>query len=43
MDAAARRDAAHGADNVFDKTYKLAAGYATGGATVLDSVRIALR
>ena len=31
------------ADNVFDKNYALAAGYATGGATVFAGVRAALR
>jgi vitamin B12 transporter len=30
-------------DNVFDKNYELAAGYATGGATVFGGVRVALR
>ncbi len=31
------------ADNVFDKNYELAAGYATGGATVFAGVRAQLR
>ena len=31
------------ADNVFDKNYELAAGYATGGATVFGGIRVALR
>ena len=31
------------ADNVFDKNYELAAGYATGGATVFAGVRALLR
>ena len=31
------------ADNVFDKNYELAAGYATGGATVFAGVRAVLR
>jgi vitamin B12 transporter len=31
------------ADNVLDKNYELAAGYATGGATVFAGVRIQLR
>ncbi len=31
------------ADNVFDKNYELAAGYATGGATVFGGVRLSLR
>jgi vitamin B12 transporter len=31
------------ADNVFDKNYELAAGYATGGATVFAGVRVLLR
>ena len=31
------------ADNVFDKNYELAAGYATGGATVFAGVRMLLR
>jgi vitamin B12 transporter len=31
------------ADNVFDRGYELAAGYATGGATVFGGVRWALR
>jgi vitamin B12 transporter len=31
------------ADNVLDKNYQLAAGYATGGATVSGGVRVALR
>ena len=31
------------ADNVFDKSYELAAGYATGGATVYAGVRAVLR
>jgi vitamin B12 transporter len=31
------------ADNVFDKDYELAAGYATGGATVFAGVRAQLR
>jgi vitamin B12 transporter len=31
------------ADNVFDKNYELAAGFATGGATVYAGVRVAFR
>jgi len=31
------------ADNVFDKNYELAAGYATGGAQVFGGVRVSLR
>ena len=31
------------ANNVFDKNYELAAGYATGGATVFAGVRAVLR
>jgi vitamin B12 transporter len=31
------------ADNIFDKNYELAAGYATGGATVFGGVRVTLR
>jgi vitamin B12 transporter len=31
------------ADNVFDKNYELAAGYATGGATLFGGVRVQLR
>jgi len=31
------------ADNVFDRNYELAAGYATGGATVFAGVRVLLR
>jgi vitamin B12 transporter len=31
------------ADNVFDKNYELAAGYATGGATIFAGVRAVLR
>jgi vitamin B12 transporter len=30
-------------DNVFGKNYELAAGYATGGATVLGGIRLSLR
>jgi vitamin B12 transporter len=31
------------ADNVFDRNYELAAGYATGGATLFAGVRAVLR
>jgi len=31
------------ADNVLDKNYELAAGYATGGATVFGGIRLSLR
>lgn len=31
------------ADNIFDKNYELAAGFATGGATVYAGVRVAFR
>ena len=31
------------ADNVFDKNYELAAGYATGGATLFAGVRAVMR